>query len=832
MVIYFCDMKLLLQFSLACIYCALPLISQAQQPSGGRDRINNERPVGSIIGMVLSQESGEPVEYATISLYRKRDSLLITGTISDEKGNFILTAKAGRYFTKVEFISHAPVIIPMVNLKPNNLELDLKAISMPPSISTLSEVEISAEKNQVEVGLDKKVFNVVKDLSNIGGDASDVLENIPSVIVDIEGNVSLRGSSNVRILINGKPSGLMGISQEKALEQIPANTIESVEVITNPSVKYDAEGMSGIINIILKKEKRKGLNGMLNITTGYPHRHNASLLFNYGMDKFNVFGNYGISYKDRPGGVIYHRETYSNDTITSLDQDGSFTRNRLGNNLRLGLDYNISKTSTITLSSHYSINMGTNDRFTDYRGLDFESNLESQYIRDTREISRSTNKDYAIGYQNRFNKKFQNLTADLSYNSGNSEGIMSMTEEYDLLNYIPDLSSPLQQQTNDLQNETNLIIRTDYVHPIGSAGRLEMGYKSGIRNKDIDFDVEEYSDATNDWFNLQGISNHFIYDEAIHAGYIMLNNKYGEFGYQGGIRVENSIITSRLVETNDTYKRNYTHFFPSIHLSQGLVKDNKIQISYSRRIKRPRSRSLNPFNSYADPLNLWVGNPKLNPELTNSYEIGHIKYWENGTLGTSIYYRHTDSIVQRIRNIDSSGISTTLPMNLSYGDNFGAEITFSLILFKWWKINGSFNYFRSIIDGTDLRRDYASDSYSYTGRLNSNTTIWKDLNLQAMFNYRGPRVTIQGLRKEMYFIDIGLKKDIFNKKGSLSFKVSDLLNSRKFNMETYGDNFYVETQYFRTTRLFLISFTYKINRYRMKERRKRGDEYEMEDMEF
>ncbi|MBL4754796.1 MAG: TonB-dependent receptor [Flavobacteriales bacterium] len=802
------------------------VLAQEHGPHGNQQ--GRSRPTGTISG-ILNDDEGKPVEYATVAVFSMRDSSLSTGAISDHEGKFDIETKAGRYFIKIESISFTPKILSNVKVHPDNLDVNLKTISMARSTSELAQVEITAEKSQVEIGIDKKVFNVQKDLSNVGGNAADVLENVPSVIVDVDGNISLRGSDNVRILIDGKPSGLMGISPAKALEQIPANTIERIEIITNPSVRYDAEGIAGIINIILKKDRANGFNGMLNVTTGFPHRHNANFTFNYKLNKLNFFGTLGARYRESPGSVIYHRETTTNDTLTTLDQDGQFTRGGLSYTYRLGTDYFLSKKSTVTVSAGFSPSSSTNDRSTDYRTLDYNDLLQNLSIRSTEDNDKAASLDLNLGYVQRFKNSQQKLTLDVRYSEGNEDGFMEMDEVFQLLDYVADLNNPLAQRTNDLKVQNNLVIQADYIHPLNETAKLEFGYKSGIQHRDLDFKVEELNDTSQAWFNLAAISNHFIYDEAIHAVYGIYSNKIKDFSYQVGLRAEQTFVTSTLLESNVVFDKEYLNFFPSVHLSQKLKLRNQVQFSYSRRIKRPHSRNLNPFNSYADPLNLWIGNPDLNPQLTSSFEIGHLKYWDKSSFGTSIYYRHTDSVVTRIRTIDENGVSTTRPENLTKMDEFGVELSFSKGLSKWWKINGSFNYFRSILDGGNVNSTYFVDAFSYTGRLNSTITFGQGYQLQMMFNHRAPRFTAQGSRRAISFMDIGLKKDILKKKGSLTLKMSDVFNTRQFIIETNGPNFFIETKYRQATRAIFLNFTYKINRYKPK-RQKRDFKYDMEDM--
>ncbi|MBW8052080.1 MAG: TonB-dependent receptor, partial [Cytophagales bacterium] len=768
------------------------LKGQDWQGGGGRDW-KGQQLKGIITGKIIDAKSAQTVEYATITLYDQKDSSLVTGTVSNQKGKFEIEASFGVYNIRIEFISYEPKVIKGIKVSKEKLFVDIGTVNLTTSTVILSEIEVKGEKSRLEVGLDKKVFNVEKDLSSIGGTAADVLENIPSVSVDVDGNVSLRGSSNVRILVDGKPSGLTGISSTAVLEQLPANSIESIEVITNPSVRYDAEGLSGIINIILKKEKKKGMNGLLSITGAYPSNHNGSVNFNYGFKNINLFGSYNIRNGERPGYVKYNRRTIVNDTITYLDEHSDFNRTGWSHNMRAGVDYMFNK-NTVTASVLYRTSNRDRTRDVEYREYDFKDSTTDEYIRKTWGAKTDNNIDYALSYKKIFSRKGQVLTADVQYSTAFEEEDMDIVEQH----FSPASTMPLLQRTFSKENQNNFIFQADYVQPVSKQGRIEAGYKSSIKNIDKDYDIEEDTNSTNNWIYLSAVSNHFIYNEVIYAAYGMYSSKVKKISYQVGVRAEQTYVTSELKETDETSIKNYLNFFPSVHLSYELNKEHKMQLSYSRRIRRPSFWNLNPFNSYADPLNQWIGNPDLNPELTSSFEIGDIKYWEKNTLSSSIYYRHTDDVIQRIRQLDdSSGISITQPENLSSRESFGVEMTFSKNIFKWWKLNGSFNYFRSIVDGGNLGEGFASDFYSWTGRLSSQMTVLKDMDIQIMFNYRAPRETTQGMRREIYFIDIGIKKRVLKGKGTISLRLSDVLNSRKYAGETNGPGFYIYSEYKR-----------------------------------
>lgn len=813
-------MKFILNYILitALLFCYNSLNGQDWQGRGEGNRKQGQQPKGLITGKITDAENGQPVEYAAIALYKVSDSSLVTGTVSDDKGWFELQARFGTYYITIEFISYMSKTIHSITINKVKPVANIGIISLVVSTITLSEVEIQGEKNRIQVGLDKKVFNVDKDLSSIGGTAVDVLENIPSVSVDVDGNVSLRGSSNVRILVDGKPSGLTGISSTDMLEQLPANSIESIEVITNPSVRYDAEGLSGIINIILKKEKKKGMNGLLSITGAYPNNHNGSVNFNYGLKNINLFGSYNIRYSESPGYVKYNRRTTVNDTTTYLDEHSDFNRTGWSHNMRVGVDYMLNDKNTVTASVLYRTSDRDKTRDVEYLELDYNKTTTNKYIRNTWGTETDNNIDYALSYKKIFSRKGQLLTADVQYSTAFEEENMDIEQDS-----LRDNTMLLLQRTFSKENQNNFIFQADYIHPVGKQGRIEAGYKSGIRNIDKDYDIEEYNDTTQNWDYLDTVSNHFIYNEVIYAAYSMYSSKVKKFSYQVGVRAEQTYVTSELKETDEISIKNYLNFFPSVHLSYELNEEHKVQISYSRRIRRPSFWSLNPFNSYADPLNQWIGNPGLNPELTSSFEIGNIKYWEKNSLSSSIYYRHTDDVIQRIRRLDdSSGISITRPENLSSRELFGMELTFSKDLFKWWKVNGSFNYFRSIVDGGNLGEGFASDFYSWTSRLSSQMAVLKDMDIQIMFNYRAPRETTQGIRREIYFIDIGIKKKALKGKGTFSLRLSDVLDSRKYAGETNGPGFYIYSEYKRLSQRIYAGFTYKLNRYKPKDRKGGG----------
>ncbi len=782
---------------------------QAQRPPGKRGQ---GRPsIKAIIkGKISDAESGKPLEFATFTLFGKRDSTIVSGGITDGNGMFNIETRPGRFFAKIEFISYESKIIDNIKLGRDKLSLDLGDISIKMDASTLSEVEVRAEKSQVQMSLDKRVFNVGKDLASKGGTAADILDNVPSVTVDIDGGVELRGSGNVRILVDGKPSGMLGADNANSLRQFPANLIDRVEVITNPSARYEAEGMAGIINIILRKEKKSGLNGSFDFNVGYPLQYGVGINLNYRRKNFNFFTNLSTNKrKNIGGGFNFQRRNLEDGNTLFSDQDRSSDRESWANSIRFGADYIFNKHNTLTAAFLYKIadedNFGTIDYF-DYYNT--PSSIKERIRRTDDEIEKENKLEYSLQYNKTFTKKGQKFSAEINYQDNTEE------EGSDLLEVtsFPAGAANLNQRSDNKEGENRLSFQVDYVHPFSKESKFEIGARSSLREINNDFDVKE--EGLDGWKSLPGLTNIFEYDENIHAAYAIYGNKKGKFSYQIGVRGEYSDVTTTLVTTDSVNARSYINAFPSAHISYDLPKNNAIQLSYSRRIKRPRFWDLNPFFTFSDARNFFSGNPNLDPEFTNSYEISHIKYFENGSISSAIYYRHTTDVIRRVLTVFQDGTTFRQPENLDSQKDLGLEFTFSLNPVKWLRVNGSFNAFRNIVDGGEIG---SSDSYTSNGRLSTKMTILKNTDFQISGNYRGPRDTPQGRRLTMYTIDLGLSRDILKKKGTLTLSARDLFNSRKRRGIFEEEDFYQKSEFQWRGRQIVLNLNYRLN-----QKKKRG----------
>ena len=774
-------------------------------------------------GKVVDFNSQLPLEYATVTLFEQKDSSMVTGAITDETGGFLLETTFGRYYAQIEFLAYKKVIIDNIALTREEPVINLGIIPLEPDSKMLDVVEVRAEKSQMQLSLDKRVFNVGKDLANSGGTAADVLDNVPSVTVDVEGNVELRGSGGVRILVDGKPSGLVGISNSDGLRQIPANLIDRVEVITNPSARYEAEGMAGIINIVLKKDRSQGFNGSFDLTAGTPDEYGVALNLNYRRDRFNFFTNYGLRYRKGPGTGTQYQEFYLNDTTTFItNQVSNRSRGGLSNSVRFGADYFFSTTSILTTA--FNFRYSDDNNFNKIAYQDYLNDLNHPTgitYRTDDETEKEPNLEYSLTYKKLLDRDGHEFTADFRYQDNTEEENSDFIEEnYDAFG-VSKIEADLHQRSGNKEIQKNMIFQTDYVRPFSKEGKFEAGLRAGLRDINNDFKVEqEYGDGN--WETLAGLSNDFIYEENIYAAYTSLGNKLDKFKWQVGLRSEYSDVYTELVVDDSINDRQYFNFFPSIFMGYELSEKNSMQVSYSRRIRRPGFWELNPFFTYSDARNFWSGNPNLNPEFTDSYEVGYLRYFDKGSLTSSVFYRHTKDVVERIRTQTSDTSSFTQPVNLATQNDYGLEFTFSYDPFKFWRLNGNANFFRSVTEGEYQEQVFDADTYTWFGRLSSRLTIKKNLDFQVNFNYRAPRKTTQGESKALWHIDPALSMDVLNGNGTLTLSVRDVFNTRRRRYITEGDNFYTEGDWQWRARQTTLTFSYRLNQKKQREGRNGG----------
>jgi outer membrane receptor protein involved in Fe transport len=758
-----------------------------------------------VTGIVVD-ESGISVPYAAVAAYSLPDSGMVSGTSTDDLGQFDLQLRNGSYFLEITFLSYEEKRLP---IEARGKALDLGKITMTIAAEMLDEVVIQAERSQMELQLDKKVFNVGKDLSTAGGTAADILDRVPSVNVDVEGNVSLRGSTAVRILVNGKPSGLVQNGNPQSLRQLQGNLIESIEVITNPSSKYDAEGEVGILNIVLKEQRGRGVNGSFDLNTGWPHDHGAAMNLNYRNKWFNIFMSEGISYEKNPGGGTSYQNYFFPDTAYSFERIYDQTRSDLSNNFRLGADFYATDKDIITLSGLYQYATGKNLSTTTYNDFNAEGAATGTTERYQDELETEHTVEIDLSYKKEFDKKDQEFSATVKFDLSQDFEDAVFTE--DAMGTGSDVDA--RQRSENLEYEKNWLFQADYQHPFGNKGLVETGFKSTLRIVDNDFTVEDEV-APGVYEILPGFDNQIIYTENIYAAYLTAGEQWGNFSAKAGLRMEYSDIKTELLVTEESNPRSYVDFFPSAYLGQKIKEMNTLQLSYSRRLSRPNFWSLLPFFQYSDTRNYFSGNPDLNPEYTHSIELGYQRYLEKGNMLTSVYYRYKTGVIERVTFYDEvRDVQRNIPINLGTAHNFGWEFSMNYDFFDWWTANGTVNVYNENTSGSYQGIDLSNNYTAMDFKLSTKFTIADNLDLQPSFRFDSPHRTAQGSRKATYALDFAAGLKVFKGKGKLTFSFQDILDSRKWRWESSGENFDINGDFqWRQGRRVKLSFNYRLEK--------------------
>ena len=810
---------------------------------------------GEIKGKVIDTETDEPLEYATVSLFHSQDSTLVTGVITDSKGLFSLKAKPGKYYVVVQFMGYKDKTL-NVNIKDNKTVVSLGEILMNTDAALLDEVEIVAEKSTMSMTLDKRVFNVGKDVSSTAGNAIEVLDNIPSVNVDVDGNVSLRGDSGVQILVDGKVSGLAGTSTQDALRSLQADMIERIEVVTNPSVRYDAEGTAGIINIVLKKDKRKGFNASVDLRGGFPVKWGEKFFkedfpfqtgigasLNYRFKKFNVFANYNFNYRDDIsegysiteyyGDLIYDPILGNHDDAEQITEQLTYrNRNRKGHNIRGGFDYYFTDDDILTFSAMYRQSDGHNTPAVTYIDKFPFQGINNYSLRTEDWFNERPMMEYTLSYDKYFGSKDNSLKASVRYFT-NSDTEWSdivdaefLTEE-DLNNNNPFYS--INQHTYAQENQQNLQATVDYVRHYGLSV-IEFGGKYTGRWINNNMMVTENDSILEDY------THDFDYNQQVAALYGSYGREFGRFSGQVGLRGEFTLIDTYLTGTNSGSNQRYLNVFPTGHLNYSLTEVDQIQASYARRIRRPWYGQMAPFSSFNDDRNIRTGNPDLKPIFTDSYEFSYLRFWERGNINFTAYYRHSTDVIRNFTTVVGD-ISISRPENFGISDDYGIELVGSLDIFKWWNVNGSINFFKSNTVGDWNGRHYTTDSYNTFARIVTKFRLKNICDFQISGRYMGPREEPLGYSEANYWCDFAASRDVFNKNATISLNIRDVFGSRQHGGESWGDNFWQYSESSWSTTSVTLNFNYRINQQQNNKRRMQqngGDSYESEggEMEY
>ena len=785
-----------------------------------------------ITGKVIDKETNQPLEYATITLKNKNRPDLIQGGITDAEGNFRIESFPGQYDINVEFISFATYSQNDVSIKSS---LNLGTIALKIDANELEEVELVGEQTQVEIRLDKRIYNVGKDITVRGGSVADVLGNIPSITVDVEGNVALRGNNNVRILINGKPSGLIGISGPDGLRQLPSESIEKVEVITSPSARYDAEGTGGILNIILKKQERSGFNGNFNINGGVPETFRGTATVNWKTKKINLFSTNTIGRRTSISNGLSENEYYNGEEANSyLFETAKTNRERDQLFFSLGAEYFIDDTSSFTLNGFYRDNEGINDGVVTIDELNaiggnrISTNERKQYEPELDESFQISGL-----YEKKFNDKGHEISATYQYEESAEDELAQITS----LQTFPFTRINNNEEVTTLESQKRILAQVDYVYPLDENTQIELGYRGTFNTIETDYEVAfiENSVRTTD----MDLTNVLVYKEYVNAAYAQFGKKIDQFSLLLGLRMEDSNIVIDQRTTSDYTNKRYTNWFPTVNLSFEIDEKENITLGYAKRIRRPRGFFLNPFPSRNSITNFFQGNPDLNPASTGSFDLGYLKRFKKFTLNGSIYYQRTTSNFQFVNEDtgetviisgDPNDSNSDLvivpvlrrgPINLSKNKRYGGEANLTFTPNRKIRLNANFNVYSNEVIGTYNGFVFDAKNVSWSSRFVSSINFGKGLSWQNQLFFRGPRVTAQSKSKPLGGLSTAINKDIFKDKGTLSFRISDVFNSQKYRTDTFTDTFnsYTEFQWRQPT--YIATFTYRLNQ-KKNQRRRRG----------
>jgi outer membrane receptor protein involved in Fe transport len=785
----------------------------------------------TVTGKVIEQDTKLPLEFATVAVYNAANAV-VNGGLTDANGEYTLAIKPGTYTIKIEFISFKPTTIPNKEISTNT---NLGTTALVPDAEVLDAVEVVAERSTVEIKLDKRVYTVGNDMMVKGGTVSDVLDNVPSVSVDAEGNVALRGNESVTILIDGRPSSIMGGNVADVLRQLPADSVDKVEVITNPSARYDAEGGGGIINIILKKGKAGGFNGSLVANTGIPENHGLNATLNFRSEQFNIFSNIGYQYRNNPGNSFTDTEyldRVTNETTGFIYETRENERLQRGLNASFGIELFLGESVSWVNSFNFRRNNGDNPTETWYDNYNADGSFDFSRFRYNLEDEVDNNVNFSSSLIKKFNKDGHELKIDVSA-SMNRDDENAVIRDM-VIGSVDPANTDTFERTFNKENESRTLAQADYVLPIGENTRFEAGYRGSFSDRITDARAETLMGDT--WVNNANFTNELEYNEYVNALYTQYGSKHGKFSYLLGLRWEDTNIDVNLLNTGEYNNKKYNNFFPSAVLNYEFSENSSVSFSYSRRINRPRGRFLNPFSGLESNINIFQGNPDLDPSMTDSFDLGYLKKWRSVTLSTSAYVNLTDDSFQFIRRTeydtddtnsipDNIPITYSSPINLSKELRFGFEFNINYTPYKWWRINSNFNFFRNETQGdytftyvnneNETIVDYQNfdnSAYSWSTRVNSKISLpWK-IDWQLNGTYNAPQNRAQGRSRGVASANTALSKDILKDKATIALNVQDIFNSRKMKNETkipFRQNSYSEMQW--RERQINLSFTYRFN---------------------
>lgn len=775
--------------------------------------VNAQTPIPAslkITGKVADIATGKPIEYASVVLLKQADSSMVTGAYTTPTGTFSLNnITPGIYVVRVTFMGYEKLEKAVRVTEGKNTFAG--TLRLQPAGKVLNAVEIKAEKPAFSMQIDRQVFDAGNMINAEGGTGTDILKNIPSVDVDIDDNITLRGKS-VTIYVDGKPSPFG--DAKTALQMIPAESIDRVEVINNPSAKFEANGSGGIINIVLKKDKAIGYNVMFNAGGATRGEGFGSANASLRIKRFNFFGNYNGRYEQVNGsGNSVRRNLVADSSDTWFFSQKSKNENRNTNNgARFGFDYFMDDHNTFTLSQGLNYNHSENEDniLLNYMDQKMQSLRNGERVNNG--YNRSNNKNTNLSYKHTFDKQNQELTAYISYSGNNSSSGSSYNTQYHIAS-VDTLPNADRQRNKGKNGNRFWNIQSDYTSPLGKKGKLEAGVKATMRHIDNDYLATLFNWEADDYLVSPTLSNKYNYEEDIYAGYVNFANAFGNLGYQVGVRAEQSQLKGYSFTKDTTVNNRFFNLFPSVFLKYNMPKNQNqsLVFNYSTRIDRPNFDQLLPYINNSDPQNIRTGNPELQPALSHKFEVSYSVYYPktNNYLSTSTYFAQTNDNIDRISTLDTiSGVTTTKPMNLATQQNMGGNVSYSLNLTKWWKVWANLNVEYSKLTSIAVN----NENFSYGLNGNTQFRLPGRFSVELGGHFRSPRIQPQGTFKAMNGIDLGIRKELLERKLVVALNISDLLNSQQFSSHYETNTFIQDYERKRATRFIRLNIRYRFGK--------------------
>lgn len=748
-----------------------------------------------IKGRVLESVNQQPIEYATVVISDSRTKEALSGTTTLGDGSFSITTNQKNVYLEIRFIGFEDKTITEIPIK--NGKADLGAILLTSNSLELDDVVIETEQSRTVFKLDKRIFKVGEDLSGTGASALELLNNVPSVNVNIEGEISLRGSNGVQVLINGKPS-VLASEEGNALGTITSDMIEQIEVITNPSAKYEAEGTAGIINIVIKKEERKGVNGSISLNTGWPHNHSIGLSLNRRSEKFNLFSQIGAGYRELPRySDNINRDLGDGSAILS---NGTGYRNENFYNIILGTDYHINKNNVLTLSGNFALELEDQPSQTDFNQVDGNNTVQSEWVRTENTEAINPKWQYELQYKKDFKDHKEHTLLFSAIGNFFGKDLSSDFQNTPITGSLTNFS----QQTRTNFKEARHTIQFDYTHPFKDKWKLETGAHYLLNDVSNDYTVSDL--VGNEWVADSGLTNVFEFDQKVLGVYGTGSFELDRWGIKAGLRLENTDLNTLLATTGESNLRNYTNLFPSFHSSYKVTERFSLQAGYSRRIYRPRLWDLNPFFNIRNNFSIRTGNPNLQPEFTDSYELTSIYIFDKVSLNMGLFHRYTTQSIERVSTFEEN-VTTVMPVNLGTNRSTGIEFNAKYNPKKWLVITGDFNYNYFVRRGNFEGTSFDFDASRWSSKLISKFKLPASVDLEITGRYNSGFQTVQGMISQNAFMDLGVRKKLFEGKAVLNLSIRDVFASRIRESEIWQEDFYAYS-FSQRGRFITLGFSY------------------------